>query len=245
MLKMKKLSFLIAILLVGCSTSISTKITNKNFQKLEENNPIIVLDKEDELPNNSELIGDVKIGDSGFTTDCGYDKVIADVTKEAKNAGANIVKIIELKKPSAFGSTCYRIKARLYRNLNAESLSTVVQNRNLKNKSRLPENSDYAVIYFYRPTGGTGALLGYKIKDANDSIVGRLRNGEKFAFKTKKFGEQTFYGVLETKEEVKINVEKGKEYFVRCAVTMGVAIGRPEITRIENYVAMKEYDSMK
>lgn len=42
---MKKLGFLITILLASCSTSISTKIVNKNFQKLEDNNQIIVLDK--------------------------------------------------------------------------------------------------------------------------------------------------------------------------------------------------------
>lgn len=242
---MKRLGVLIAILLASCSTSVSTKIVNKNFQKLEENNPIIVLDKNEELPNKSELIGDLKIGDSGFTTDCGYDKVIADATNAARNAGANIIKIIELKEPSIFGSTCYRVKARLYRNLDPESLAQVAATKKLKNKSRLPEDSDYAIIYFYRPKMGTGAFLGYKIKDVNDSIVGRLRNGEKFAYKTKKFGEQTFYGALETKEEIKINVEKGNEYFVRCAVNMGVVLGRPEINVIENYVGMKEYDLMK
>jgi hypothetical protein len=242
---MKKIGFLIAILLVGCSTSISTKLVNKNFQKLEDSSQVIVLDTNEELPANSELIGDLKIGDSGFTTDCGYDKVIADATNAAKNSGANIVKITEVKKPSTFGSTCYRIKAKLYRNLDAESLSVLAQKRSLKNKSRLPENADYAVIYFYRPSNGAGSLLGYKIKDVNDSVVGRLRNGEKFAYKTKKFGLQTFYGALETKEEVKINVVKGNEYFVRCAVNMGIVLGRPEINLTENFVGMKEYDLMK
>lgn len=242
---MKKLVLLIIILLTSCSTSISTKIVNKNFQELGDNNQIIVLDKNEELPNNSELIGDLKIGDSGFTTDCGYNKVIADATNAAKKSGANIVKIIEIKEPSAFGSTCYRIKAKLYRNLDAGSLTEITKKRASKNKSRLPENSDYAVVYFYRPSAGAGSLLGYKIKNGNDSIVGRLRNGEKFKYITKKFGEQTFYGVLETKEEVKINIEKGNEYFVRCAVNMGVVLGRPEINIIENYVGMKEYDSMK
>lgn len=244
---MKRLVFLIvtSALLVSCSTSVSTKIVNKNFQKLENSSPIIVLDEKEEVPNSSDLIGDLKIGDSGFTTDCGYDKVIADATNAARNAGANIIKITELKKPSTFGSTCYRIKAKLYRNVDAEALSVLAQKRSLKNKSRLPENADYAVVYFYRPSNGAGGLLGYKIKDVNDSIVGRLRNGEKFAYKTKKFGAQTFYGVLETKEEVKINVEQGKEYFVRCAVNMGIVLGRPEINLTENFVGIKEYELMK
>lgn len=232
-------------LLVSCATSISTKLVNKNYQKLNDEIQMIVLEKGDVLPNNSEFIGDIKIGDSGFTTDCGYNKVVSDATNSAKSAGANIIQIIEVKKPSVLGSTCYRIKAKVYRNLNAESLASISETRNLKNKSRLPQDADYALIHFYRPSSGAGALLGYKIKDANDSIVGRLRNNEKFVYKTKKFGLQSFYGTLETNEEIKINVEKGKEYFIRCSVNMGVVIGRPEIGLIENYIGMKEYDEMK
>lgn len=243
---MKKLLLLLTIILLSsCSTSISTKLVNKNYQKLEGNNQIFVLEKNDVLPTNSEFIGDIKIGDSGFTTDCGYNKVVADATNSARNAGANIIQITEVKKPSVLGSTCYRIKAKIYRNLNTESLSSILEKRNLKNKSRLSEDSDYALIHFYRPSSGAGALLGYKIKDSKDSIVGRLRNGEKFIYKTKKFGSQNFYGTLETKEEVKINIEKGKEYFVRCSVNMGVVLGRPEINLIENYIGMKEYDEIK
>jgi hypothetical protein len=244
--KMKKLLFLATIiLLASCSASISTKLANENYPKLNDENQIIVLEKEDVLPSNSEFIGDIKIGDSGFTMNCGYDKVIADATTAARSAGANLVQLIEVKEPSLLGSSCYRIKAKIYRNLNPESLSSIVAKRNLRNNSRLPEDSDYALVHFYRPSLGAGALLGYKIKDSNDSIVGRLRNGEKFAYKIKKTGTQSFYGTLETKEEIKINIEKGKEYFVRCSINMGIVLGRPEINLIENYIGMKEYDAMK
>lgn len=242
---MKKLILILfATLLGSCATSISIKLANKNHQKLGDEIQIIVLEKDDVLPNNSEFIGDIKIGDSGFTTDCGYNKVVSDATNSAKSAGANIVQIIEVKEPNFFGSSCYRIKAKMYRNLNKESLASISEIRNQKNKSRLPEDADYALIYFYRPDSGAGALLDYKIKDANDSIIGRLRNNEKFIYKTKKFGMQSFYGTLETKEEIKIDIEKGKEYFVRCSVNMGVVFGRPEINLIENYIGMKEYDEM-
>lgn len=243
---MKKLFFLATMLLfISCSTSISTKLATTNYQKLSDDHQVIVLEKSDVLPDKSEFIGDVKIGDSGFTTDCGFNKVMTDATTSAKNAGANIIQIIQIKKPTALGSTCYRIKAKMYRNLNADALVQISEIRKVKNKSRLAENADYALIHFYRPSSGLGALLGFKIKDSNDSIVGRLRNGEKFIYKTKKFGKQTFYGVLETKEEVVINIEKGKEYFVRCSVNMGVVIGRPEINTIENYMGMNEYNEMK
>ena len=235
---------LTVVILVSCGASISTKLVDKSFQKLDDKSEIIILDKDDLVPTNSVLIGDVKIGDSGFTTDCGYNKVINEATTAAKTSGANIIHVIEVKKPSAFGSTCYRIKAKLYRNFNGESLLNISEIRKQKNKSRLPKDANYALIHFYRPDSYYGSLLGYKIKVDNDSIIGRLRNGEKFIYKTQKTGAQVFYGALETKEQIKLDIEKGKEYFVRCSVNMGVVLGRPEINIIENYIGMKEFDEM-
>ncbi len=244
--KMKKILLSITTTIcMSCAPSISSKILNKNYSKLGEESKIYVLEQNDTIPTNSELIGDIKVGDSGFSTDCGYNKALSEITNLAKNSGANIIKILEVKAPNLLGSSCYRIKARIYRNLNPEVLVKLSNINNETNKSRLPENADFAVIYFYRPSNGIGALLGYKIKNENDSIIGRVRNGEKFEYKTKKFGNQTFFGELETKEKIIINVEKGKEYFVRCGVTMGVALGRPEIYLIENRIGIKEYEQMK
>ncbi|SFC07566.1 hypothetical protein [Kaistella jeonii] len=238
----KSLLFSLTILLSSCAASVSTKIANKSYQKLGESTPVYILEKEEALPTNSEFIGDLKVGDSGFSTDCGYNTVIAEATSSAKNAGANIIQLNQVKKPTALGSTCYRITAKLYRNMDQASMVNIADKRNSRNKSRLAEDSDYALIHFYRPSAGAGAMLGYKIKDSKDSIIGRLRNGEKFVYKTKVFGSQNFSGTLETKEEVQINVERGEEYFVRCAVNMGVVLGRPEIKLTENYIGMKEYD---
>lgn len=243
---MKKFYFLIiSLVFLGCSTSISTKLTNSSYQNLESNIQVLVIEKNDTLPDESEFIGDIKVGDTGFTVNCGYDKVLEDVTNAAKKSGANIVQIVEVKQPTTFGSSCYRITAKMYRNLNSELLLNHNESNKLKNKSRLPEDADYAVIHFYRPKSGLGALLGYKIKTINDSVIGRLRNGEKFVFKTNKFGLQKFYASIETKEEIEINVEKGQEYFVKCGIKMGVAAGRPEINLVENYIGIKEFDLLE
>lgn len=59
---MKKLILILfATLLGSCATSISVKLANKNHQKLSDEIQIIVLEKDDVLPNNSEFIGDIKI----------------------------------------------------------------------------------------------------------------------------------------------------------------------------------------
>ncbi len=241
----KALSALSLGILLSCAPTISNKLVNKNYQSLSNSAKIYVLDVNEPVPANSEIIGKVKIGDSGFTRDCGYNKVVSEATNAARNSGANIVKLLKVSKPHPLGSSCYRIKAEIYRNYNEDFIAKIEKDLEIKNKSRLPVDADYALIHFYRPESLMGSALGYKINVENDSVIGRVRDGEKFIYKTKKFGKRIFYGVLETKEEIYIDVEKGKEYFVRCAVKSGVAIGRPEIYLIENSVGIKEYAEMK
>ncbi len=243
---MKKIFVLPALLFItSCATSVSTKLANNQFSALSPQDQIFVLEENETLPANSQFVGDIKIGDSGFTTDCGYNKVMADATATARNAGANILKVVTMKDPSAFGSTCYRLKAKIYRNLDSELLAGLQKRENFKNKSRIPEGSNYALIHFYRPSMATGDLIGFKVKTGNDSIIGSLRNGKKFTYKTTEFGDQTFYAVLETKEEIKINVEKGKEYFVRGGMNMGIVLARPDLNIMDANLGLKEFEALE
>jgi hypothetical protein len=139
------------------------------------------------------------------------------------------------------GSTCYRLRAKIYRNTDADVLAQLDD----KNRSRLSEDADYAVVYFYRPSIDHGGMLGYKVNVENDSVIGRMRNGEKFEYRTKKFGKRQFYGQIETHEEVIIDVQKGQEYYVRCGIKTGNFVGRPELTRVENYIGRKEFSETR
>ncbi len=245
---MKKLLVLPAILFsMSCATSVSTKLAGKNFSNLNEHDPVIVLTEKETLPENSEFIGYIKVGDSGFTIDCGYIKVIEDATASARKAGANIIHIEELKEPDFLGSTCYRLKAKIYRNLNPVAIAEIKEFGIKKNRSRLPEDSDYALIYFYRPKISVAVLgsFGYKIKNEKDSVIGRVRGGEKFVYKTKEFGVLSFSATSETREEIEIQVEKGKEYFVRCGATPGIVTVRPQLAITENQIGQKEFEALK
>ncbi|MCF4101881.1 DUF2846 domain-containing protein [Gillisia sp. M10.2A] len=241
----KKLSLmLLAIIAVGCSPKIRSNLANTSFSALESKEEILVLDTNEKVPESSQFVGDLKIGDSGFSTDCGYTKVIDEAKIAARKSGANLVHLTEVKKPN-FGSTCYRIKAKLYKNVNTEVLTKLSENNKLENKSRLPSNADYAVVYFYRPKNFAGSLIGYKIRMDDDTVIGRARNGEKFEYKITDFGEHEFWAKTESKSSVILNVGKGQEYFIRCGINIGIAVGKPELYLIENETGISEYEAVE
>lgn len=235
---------LFGISIISCSPKIRSNLANTIFPPIEKDQEIFLLDETEIVPQNSAFVGDLKIGDSGFSTDCGYNTVIENAKETAKKSGANIIELTEIKKPN-FGSTCYRIKAKLYRNTNQEVIAGLISNRDLRNKSRLPENVDYAVVYFYRPKNFQGSAIGYKIRLDDETEIGRVRNGEKFEYKIKNFGKHKFWGKTESQDSVVINVQRGQEYFVRCSIKLGVAVGKPEMYLMDNHIGIKEYAEME
>lgn len=243
---MKKSIILIvlgALILQSCSPKIRANLSTVSHEPLDSETEILIIKQDEKVPENSIFIGDLKIGDSGFSTDCGYTKVMEDAKTNAKSSGANLIHLTEVKKPN-FGSTCYKIKAKLYRNLNQESLASLSEKRAFENQSRLPADADYAIIYFYRPKSSVGALIGFKIRMDESDIIGRVRNGEKFSYQIKDFGSHEFWGLTESKSSVIIDVKKGEEYFVRCGLTMGIAVGKPEIYVVDNALGISEYEAV-
>ncbi len=235
---------ILGILLQSCTPKVRSNLTNNNLSPIPEDSEIFIIEEGGKAPINSELVGHLKVGDSGFSNDCGYEKVIQEAKITARKSGANFILITEIKKPN-LASTCYRIKANMYRNLNEDILTNISAENVLKNKSRLPSNVDYAVVHFYRPRNFTGAALGYKIRLDDETIIGKIRNGSYFKYEIKNFGEHKFWGKTESSDSVIIDVKKGEEYFIRCGIKMGVAVGRPEMYLIENHVGIKEIEEMK
>lgn len=81
----------------------------KTYPPIDYREEIRVIDLDKPIPDNAEQLGEVKIGDSGFTAKCHYDLVIETAKMEARKAGGNVIKITEHKLPTVMGSTCHRI----------------------------------------------------------------------------------------------------------------------------------------
>lgn len=57
-------------------------------------------------------VGDVFVGDTGWSTDCGRRRVAETIRVEGCRYGADAAQIVSHHEPSFFGSTCHQVRAR-------------------------------------------------------------------------------------------------------------------------------------
>jgi hypothetical protein len=69
-----------------------------------------VFDKDADVASACCTIGDVFVGDTGWSTNCERDRVISEVKTAACSVGANAASVREL---SDSESNCYQVRARL------------------------------------------------------------------------------------------------------------------------------------
>lgn len=111
---MKKILIIaITFLLISCSATIKSNF-NEQLKPLTIEDKVAFLDLQNQVPEGAKKIGNAKFGDSGFSTDCDFNTNLISARKLARANGANIVKVVEKKEPSVFGSSCYRIKVDFY-----------------------------------------------------------------------------------------------------------------------------------
>jgi len=101
------------LLLSGCAPSLKTNITNQE-KSLTTNDKVAFLDVKHNVPETAKKVGTAKFGDSGFSTDCDFNSNLIKARDVARKNGANIVKVIETKKPDIW-SSCYRMKIEFYK----------------------------------------------------------------------------------------------------------------------------------
>lgn len=234
---MKQFSYLLILyFFTACGPKVNTTFT-KNYAPLDYREEVLVLDVQAPIPDNADNLGTIKIGDTGFSTDCDWNAVIEKAKLEARKVGGNIIKIIEHKPPTTMGSSCHRITAYVLRLDNIENYIA----------SEVPGDvvldMDYALLHIYR-FGGAGALVGYDIH-LGDSVICRAKNKWKTTIMIKKDGYNTIWAKTESKVEVPINIQMGHEYYIRCGIKMGFAVGRPTLDLVDNRTGKPEFDSIK
>ncbi|GHU69104.1 hypothetical protein FACS189413_07390 [Bacteroidia bacterium] len=234
---MNKSFFYLGILLVfiACSPRIST-IVNKNYAALDYLEEVHVFGVEEPAPANAEQLGVVKIGDTGFSTNCDWNVVIDKAKLEARKIGGNALKITKHTPPNVFGSSCHQIAADILRVENWSDVAFTVET-----DSALI-GADYALLHVYRQSG-LGMAVSYDVH-LGDNVICRARNKWKETILIYQDGLNTLWARTEAKSEIPIDIQFGKEYYIRCSVETGFFMGRPKLEIVDNRTGKAEYNSI-
>ncbi len=94
------------------------------------------------------------------------------------------------------------------------------------------DSTKYATLYVYREKHRGGAHLSYDLYE-EDSVICRVRNDSKYIIRLYKEGKTIFWAKTERKATKEIDIQFGKEYFLKCDVTkFGVLVMSPTINLI-------------
>lgn len=234
----KNLIFLVGlfVMVTSCSPKISTSIS-KQYAVPDYKEDVFVFGLEDADPENTELLGTVKIGDTGFSTDCSFETVIEKAKMEARKIGGNAIKITKHDPPSTWGSSCHRITANILKIDNPKDYQT-----SITTSTDSLIGTDYALLHVYR-TGGPGALLSFDLH-LGDTVICRVNNSWKETIKIDKNGLNTLWAKTEAKTELPINIKFGSEYYIRCSIGMGIMVGRPKLEIVDSQTGKYEFQSV-
>jgi hypothetical protein len=82
-------------------------------------------------------------------------------------------------------------------------------------------------VVFYR-TSSMGMLVSCRVREG-DTVVNRLPPGKYFIHQTTP-GAHEYNVRSEARDSLRIEVEEGETHYVRCAIGMGIGVGRPNIS---------------
>lgn len=214
-------------------------------QSLPDTVAVTVLSKNDknEIPKDAIPKGSIKIGD-GMRINCGYTETIERARGMARENGANLIKITELKLPDGL-SSCYRLRADVYyyseaatrfayTDLVADSIA----------RALIPDTASYALLYVYRPRGGNGVLIRYPLY-VDDSEVCLVKPGSANVIRLYKPGRNKIWASTESEKSIMLNVKPRKVYFMRAAIQMGVMVGRPALELVSTEGGLREFNKIQ
>ena len=104
------------------------------------------------------------------------------------------------------------------------------------------EHPDYAVIHFYRTRNFVKTPYDVYL---GDQAVYRSKDRSKAVVKVDKPGKYEVWAKTETRESIVLDIEPGKDYYVKTYVGMGVVIYRPLLMPVPRETALAEMRAIR
>ena len=228
------------LLLSGCAPRIITHLQAPPVAALAPDAPVTVLAEDEYRPNGSELLAQVFVGESGTTLNCGLERMMGEALRQTRQAGGNVLKITRIIPPS-WASSCYQISGEVFHVPDIAAMQADLQRRRTADeKSRLPAGTPYALLYLYWPDhlGANGEAYDVRL---NDSVIYRSRYGSRTIVRLTKPGAVTLWAEKGDKP-LTLEVEPGKEYFLRCSLQGPMFKPRPQLSFVGTRQGRMEYD---
>ncbi|MDR0560927.1 MAG: DUF2846 domain-containing protein [Prevotellaceae bacterium] len=102
---------------------------------------------------------------------------------------------------------------------------------------------DCALLHIYRPASMMGLAIKYNI-NLNDEPLFRVANKSKKTVRITQPGMYRLWARTETTVEESVDIQLGKEYYIRCTVEMGAFVGRPLIEIVDSEKGKTEFDKI-
>jgi hypothetical protein len=152
----KFITLIILLVLTGCSHSIRRFGYDMDRKALSKDTCEISFLKN--MPTDTtkfKRIGRIKLGDTGFSTNCHEDDALRILRRDACQLGADAVNILNEKRPD-FWSTCYRVEAEF-----------------LKKTNSVDDKNDTPIVI------GNITTDDYKYNTDTSAVVSRVKNDKK------------------------------------------------------------------
>lgn len=235
---MKKLVYsLLLATIVSCSPYVISDFSQK-FPPIDYSEEVTVIGITEDFPDAATELGTVTVGGTDFTSNCGYDEIVEKARIEARKAGGNAIKIIEHLPPSGLGSQCHKITVTVLR------LGETPEPANLASADDMIDStSQYALLYVYRPKV-TMEWLAYDLH-LGDEVICRVKNNSRQVIKVTKEGGNILWASTEKKSELPVDIEFGKEYYIRCSLEVGVLLAHPRLQLVDKKKGKIEYSKIR
>ncbi len=89
-------------------------------------------------------------------------------------------------------------------------------------------SGDMGNVVFFRARKFTGSGVSFKVREGEQEL-GKLSNGSYFVTQVPT-GSHAFVVHSEVKDILNIEVERGETYYVQGAISMGLVVGRPNLS---------------
>lgn len=104
-------------------------------------------------------------------------------------------------------------------------------------------SDDCALLHIYRVGRMAGAAIGYDVNLDGEKVY-RATNKSKTTIWITTAGPHTLSAKTESAAELPLDIQLGREYYIRCGMKMGVMVGRPELEIVDASTGKSEFNNI-